>query len=209
MPRQGAYDSIHLNADMGVDAGRPVVAAPFCADLCLHLHVRWGTHAVAAGKDHPPFLGWSSGAHAYSHSILGAPLVPPNQRISLGVTRPDATKTKIRYIADIHEPKEGKRQVVLEQGLGFAYTYGGLGPDDRFFISVVYGGSQDPVTVLGFVAGVPDSAVRAFFRGIYTQIRFLSYGSAAAVKPQQIPTDVFTDPDSVQDPLIFRKLVDL
>ena len=207
LPRQGGFDNIHLNADMGTDAlKRPVIAAPFCADLCLHLHVRWGVHAAASAlEDKRPFLGWSSGPHAHSHSATGAPLVPPNQRVSFGVTRPAADKTVIRYLVTVSAPRENKRQVILEQGLGFAFSYGGLINPVRYGLGAAYGLFQLDL-LRDYLAG-DDAATRAFFRGIYTRIRFLSYGYAGTDAPQQIPTDVFAMPGSAERQA-FRKLVD-
>jgi len=62
--RHGAFDNVDVNADMGADlAGCPVIAAPFGADLCLHLRVRWGLNQPARRQSTPlPCLGWSSGA---------------------------------------------------------------------------------------------------------------------------------------------------
>ena len=208
-PRQGAYDNVHLNADMGVDtAGRQLIAAPFCADLCLHLHVRWGVHAAASATNDPlPFLGWTSGPHATSHSALGAPLVPPNQRISFGVTRPDAAHTRIRYVAEVARPAEGRAQVILEQGLGFAFTYNGLDVGPRILLAGVYADPAHPLVAAGFIAR-NDADTRQFFRGIYERIRFYSYGYAGSVPPQQIPTDQEAGEQAITSPF-FRSLVDL
>jgi hypothetical protein len=110
----------------------PRVAAPFCADVCFHLHVRWGLGAIGAALTPHAFYGWSdSGAH----TTPGAPLVPPNQHISLGVepmSKPPANSvgpnddmgvTRVSYHATINEPKLDHRQIILEQGMGIAYAY--------------------------------------------------------------------------------------
>lgn len=208
LPRQGAYDNIHVNADMGVDSvGRPIIAAPFCADLCLHLHFRWGTHAVEPAADPVPFLGWSDGPHATSYSSLGAPLVPPNQRITLKAQRVDAKRTQMNYAAEIVSPREGRNQVILEQGIGFAFTYGGLRVEDRAGLALAYGELLRPLVSLGFVRG-DDAMTRQFFRGVYERIRWLTYGFAGDTEPQQIPTehvDVALGPSSD----LFRGLVEL
>jgi hypothetical protein len=208
LPRQGGYDNIHVNADMGLDTqGRAMIAAPFCADVCLHLHVRWGTEAAAGAQEPLPFLGWSDGPHAMSHSRLGAPLVPPNQRITFGVQRPDTAHTRIRYAAEIVAPIADRRQVVLEQGLGFAFTYNGLAFPDRAKLAGAYGGALSPLVTAGFVAGT-DAQVRQFFRTIYERIRFYSYGFAPGTPaPQQIPVDVDVGPAPTGPPL--QPLVDL
>lgn len=188
LPRQGAFDNLHVNTDMGLDSlGRPIIAAPFCADLCLHLHVRWGTHAAEPAKELANFLGWSSGHHPAANSTLGAPLVPPNQRITLGAQRLDAMRTRIRYVAAVMWPEEARKQVVLEQGLGFAFTYNGLKMHERGLLSGPYmlRGSVSLSTVQGFIAG-NDPDVRAFFHHIYECIRWYSYGYSGT-PPQQIP----------------------
>jgi len=208
-PRQGAYDNLHVMANMGNDTeGRPMVAAPFCADLCLHLHFRWGKHAVEPAEDPVPFLGWSSGPHAAAHSSIGAPLVPPNQRITLNVHRVDAEQTQIRYAAEIDIPREGRNQVILEQGLGFAFTYGGLRLRDRVGLSAAYARFSSPLVATGFALGTSDAMTREFFRGVYEKIRWLSYGFEGSDQPQQIPTEHLDGPTGVGSPL-FRGFVDL
>ena len=128
-PRQGAFDNLHVNADMGSDGDRVIIAAPFCADVCLHLHVRWGVLAAeSATIERAPFLGWTGGRHPVAHAALGSPLVPPNQQVSFGITRPDAAQTKIRYVVQVSAPREGRRQVDSRAGHRFRLHLWRAGP---------------------------------------------------------------------------------
>lgn len=209
VPRQGNFDNIHINADMGQDSvGRQLIAAPFCADLCLHLHVRWGIHATdAATTDAVPFLGWSSGPHAEAHAALGAPLVPPNQRVTFRLSRPSAAKTRIRYCAEVASPRRGSRQVILEQGLGFAFTYNGLKAPDRTLLGGAYLTTANAALYLDFMNG-DDSAIREVFRSIYERIRYYTYGvEDTSTLRQQIPTDAATGPYAPGESF-FRSLVE-
>lgn len=214
-PRQGAYDNVHLNADMGTDkVGRQVIAAPFCADVCLHLHWRWGDEAAKGAERY--FYGWSSGPAAQPHRQLGAPLVPPNQRITLTVRCPDAAHTHLTYHADAFNPRRGRRQVFLEQGLAFAFNYAGLKDFYRGLLAGAYGDILNPIDLVRFVSNSDpedqEYAARKFFQGVYEQIRLYSYGFAppgAASAPQQIPTDTGTGKPFEPESPAFRGLVNL
>ena len=133
-PRQGGYDNVHIHPEM-VHPGNgghgahhpPIVAAPFCADMCLHLHWRWGTvslNDISNRGDLANFLGWGDGRRDQgAHTARGAPLVPPNQRIDLEVHRQTLDATRLRYIVSASNPGVDEWQVFLEQRLAFAYEY--------------------------------------------------------------------------------------
>lgn len=99
------------------------------------------------------FLGWGkpAGGDWQSNILKGAPLIPPNQRLRIAVTDPsrdssyvagkvsdgsvtlgssfertggpDDRKRALWYMVEIDAPKEEQRQVVFEQGAGFAFDY--------------------------------------------------------------------------------------
>jgi hypothetical protein len=129
-----------------------IVSAPFCGVACLHFHWRWAdiSHVTASLKDRlnyvlyytpsstpplliPPkiqkitsnsFLGWDN---KKSHSTIGAPLLPPNQRLDVNyqsgpVVSPQIKILELSYTINFPEPRQ--RQVLLEQGIGWAMQYG-------------------------------------------------------------------------------------
>jgi hypothetical protein len=183
--RQGAYDSVHIAADMGTDAdGRQITPAPFCADLCMHIHWRWGTVATGAARQPHAYLGWGSGREDLgAHSLRGAPLTPPNQRVEVEVEPLSAgARTAVSYEATIYAPRQGERQVVLEQGIGLAFTYNGLRPNE---IALLVGGlerSRDPgglekdlKTKKSTAPVAYDTQVRTLFHtGVYPAIAWYS-----------------------------------
>jgi hypothetical protein len=132
--RQGAFDSVHVHPAMGVHNGRTIVPAPFCADLCIHVHVRWGVVALsgqiprAPGTiNRPLYLGWGPTGRLDqgAHTTLGAPLVPPNQRVEIAVDA-KAKDSTVTYQATALNPDYRAFQVFLEQGTGVLWSYGGL-----------------------------------------------------------------------------------
>jgi hypothetical protein len=130
-PRQGAYDSIHVTPPMGLDDnGQAIIAAPFCGDMCVHMHFRWGADGVdnrlVSETARPRYLGWTTGRLAQAQVLLGTPLIPPNQHIDVTVERPADDEVKVTYAAKIATPAPGAWQVLLEQGLGMAFSYQGI-----------------------------------------------------------------------------------
>src|SRR6266568_7994040 len=59
--RQGAYDNVHIHPSMSKHSGGEIIPVPFCCELCMHFHWRWGTVALAGAIDLPLFLGWGNG----------------------------------------------------------------------------------------------------------------------------------------------------
>lgn len=157
--RQGAYDNIHIHAKMMPNDYEPnePVHAPFCGHSCVHLHWRWGPAAadgaIPKSKD-KQYLGWS--INKISNIDPKAPLIPPNQRLRVAITKAnhirnvvtvapsntnptynwdedsilggfsnnlDQKLKTIWYAIDIKWPNAGEKQVILEQGLGWAYRY--------------------------------------------------------------------------------------
>lgn len=158
MPRQGAYDNIHVMGDMGMHgeldcdpstssvAAIPMVAAPFCGVDCLHMHWRWATLTDAIsqavsyvpGKTYHNSFGWGLiNAESYkgwsgnnSHTAVGSPLVPPNHGVIVTLQETNSTDpTKagdklVLYATSIYFPQPDVNHVTMEQGLGWAMTYG-------------------------------------------------------------------------------------
>ena len=53
-PPASFFDNVHIHPDMGQDdKGRNIVAAPFCGDLCCHLHWRGGWFRSSARRRRP------------------------------------------------------------------------------------------------------------------------------------------------------------
>ncbi len=199
--RQGAYDNVHLHADMGTDdKGRPVVAAPFCADLCLHLHWRWGIVAIGVTRTPYSFLGWGNGKlDQGAHTIRGAPLIPPNQHLEIDITAQSNSEALVKYISVAYAPGLDEYQVFLEQGIGFAFTYDGLPIDDLVRLCAAVGvigptKMEEKKTELdGLLKSDPaklDREKRMLFQHIYEKIRWYDTNLdkiKAGVDVQQVP----------------------
>ncbi len=147
--RQGAHDNIHLHGDMGDDGhANKMLHAPFCAEACMHIHWRWGAYPSSQASDQTErFLGWGwERGNIVSNSTPGAPLIPPSHQLRFAVTQPTATRRappnvlgpgaievganaldpllkRLWYTVDIDAPAVGRRQVIWEHGIGWAYAY--------------------------------------------------------------------------------------
>jgi hypothetical protein len=214
MPRQGAYDNIHIHGDMGTyrsNPQMPMIMAPVCAHACFHLHWRWSpanymiqlfnlfgdlfSATVAASSDPVKFVqevmqaiesqeeetavvihvvplfrdaadlvhalfygsdynGWSSELFtARSGVSLGAPLVPPNQRVRIALTADGSTATPsgrelqpdrkyVWYRTEILSPVwRDRRQVTHHPPAGLAYKHapGPLANMLRALLALRYG----------------------------------------------------------------------
>ena len=145
VPRQGAYDNIHVHGKMMPSIfNDPGVHAPFCGRSCVHLHWRWGSMGyILPGVDTKPYKGWDS---ERSNMLEEAPLIPPNQKLTIAVANtghtrfsddyivdPNATinlnstSKEVWYSVDIMNPDQNSSHVIFEQGLGYAYQlYNGI-----------------------------------------------------------------------------------
>jgi hypothetical protein len=154
--RQGDFDNTHTHAKMAnLDRCSNVqIHAPFCGHSCIHLHWRWSALAVtgASGGRGWQFKGWSGSIRSTrrhtavvtprAYTSNGAPLIPPNQRLSFAICAPNQTRhshdhivdpnspglldarTKLNwYCVDVINPLPKQRQVIFEQGMGWAYRY--------------------------------------------------------------------------------------
>jgi hypothetical protein len=134
---QGEFDNLHIAPKMvlrpenvtshhipkeklaGLDR---ITMAPFCFHDCLHMHLRWG----AADGD-AQNRGWQD--EETPNALAGAPLVPPNQRVTLNLMSP----TSFEYTAEALGVRAGSWQIMLHHGLGYALNA-------KYRINVVRGG---------------------------------------------------------------------
>ena len=198
-PRQGAFDSLHINADMGQDSqGRPIAAAPFCADKCIHLHWRWGTLATASADYPYAFKGWTDPLteDGAAHSVPGTPLIPPNQHLEIAVQRLDDAHIQVQYDVRAFDPRLDEIHVLLEQGIGFAYSYEGIFPPLASGLANSVGAT--PRSILDPVQG------RLMFHEIYQRIRWFDPANDHVANPnvQQFPaigSGIFVTPSDLEN----------
>jgi hypothetical protein len=203
-PRQGDYDNLHLHP---VPADEDMVEAPFCADGCLHFHWRWGVLA-GPGPDPYSFLGWGDGRRGRGgHTTLGAPLIPPNQHLDVEAVRgTDPGVFDFLYKVTVNAPAMDQRQVLFEQGVGFAFSYEGtLRPIEFVRLAVVVNAVHgllfkvtldELLTKRFFQPFEYDVAVRKLFHGIYHQLQFYHVDVDRMLQEhvQQIPEGNRVDP---------------
>lgn len=196
LPRQGAFDNVHINPDMGTDTrSNKIVAAPFCGDLCLHLHWRWGEVTLVGSPWRKNFLGWGDGhLDRGAHTLAGAPLIPPNQKLWIKLDK-QTGKTSIRYDVTAHDPDFDAYQVFMEQGIGVAFNYLGLSPDLVTLLAIGVGEwgptsvEDKPKELRKLQKEDPakyNEKVRAIFHKFYPRIRFYSEPDVKA-DVQQVP----------------------
>jgi hypothetical protein len=127
MAGQGEFDNLHLAPKMVAPAEvvrrnpnmastmREIAMAPFCIHDCLHTHVRWGTAATNKSA-----CGWSGTAEnpGEPSQIPGAPLVPPNQEVTIKLLTPSS----FRYTAKIRKPAAAQWQPIFHHGSAYALT---------------------------------------------------------------------------------------
>jgi len=102
--------------------------APFCVHDCFHLHWRWG-RPYASGMSPKHTRGWS---HDTPYSEPGAPMVPPNQDVSIRLL----SASSLAYTARIHAPVVGRWQIVMHHGAAYALS-GPSGADALQFLNDV------------------------------------------------------------------------
>lgn len=155
--RQGCYDNVHVSGDMGKyespNIFTRVMAAPFCAEDCWHLHWRWGVMAeliapvagtyfdfidsffsiqqdpsnlreyLSTPSDHSKgYRGWDKNPLTSTASTsLFAPMIPPNQKLTVGVINSSDNKSKtVQYKVEVIAPHYGQKQVLMEHGWAWA-----------------------------------------------------------------------------------------
>lgn len=198
-----AYPGI---CDATAIAKEDVIAAPFCGVDCFHMHWRWSllsetiagiTSSTSSKSTFPgigdtpipnPFNSWQT-APAYrgwstkrSHSQLGAPLIPPNQRLNMHLEALDHSKPRrdkiVDYKVTVSAPAPGENQVILEQGMGWAMIESELLAAKVGPVSVLYAPPMphglaplsDIVPGINFIKRLKDPEVA--FSKLYDYIRF-------------------------------------
>jgi hypothetical protein len=131
MAGQGEFDNIHIAPKMVIrpENVRPfinghmstpiqltgldnITMAPFCIHDCMHLHTRWS--ADVSGKQ---AKGWSD--EETPNSLAGAPVVPPNQKVTLNLLSP----TSFEYVAEARNVRTGAWQIMFHHGAGYALDF--------------------------------------------------------------------------------------
>jgi GH25 family lysozyme M1 (1,4-beta-N-acetylmuramidase) len=205
LPRHAAYDALCIHPDLGADSeGRAIIGAPICADLGLHLHWRRGMSFAGGPAPRNVLRGWGAGRLGQgAHSVLGAPAVPPNQRVAIEVT-PAANQSTVtvKYTATATEIATGRWNVFLEQGLAFAFQYAieGAVPwqipslsfgQQAWLAAAVGAGTFDDVRKqLKALDGQPnplDAAVRTLWWSIMPRLRFFDATLDGSAE-QQVPS---------------------
>jgi hypothetical protein len=181
----------------------------------VHLHWRWGG---VAGDSAPvgrawQFRGWDKGGvrstsratglyRASAHSLSGAPLLPPNQRLMFALCEPTATRHSADhvinpaspqpldalrklywYCTDVIQPHFEQRQVLFEHGIGWAYRY--AVPEESDAVgNLEHGVFLDPLPW----TGVPtQQEMMEFFQEVYEVFRYRDaphVGSCVDAVPQ-------------------------
>lgn len=110
MPRQGAYDNIHMAPLMPYKAkdgeDKSAIMAPICEHDCLHIHWRWGAEF---NDDH--LKGWNNNG---PYSVIGAPHIPLNQTLEVGLQ-----DTTFSYTPTATNIPAKTWQVFFHHGTGF------------------------------------------------------------------------------------------
>lgn len=201
VPRQGSYDNLHVAADHGLgDIGNPnsqLTPAPFCADMCNHFHWRWGTAATSVAYEPYSFLGWGVGKVGHgANRVMGAPLVPPNQHVEFDTDPAIPGKVSITYTVDAVRPGHGERQVFLEQGLFFVFSYfGRLTWGQLSLLSLAVGFGPSPFSAFFFNIRnrANDLLRRELFDFVYRRIKFFDPTDDDVVRPFVFQTPVETN----------------
>jgi hypothetical protein len=140
---QGEFDNLHIAPKMiapkEVLANNPgdatltaIAMAPFCVHDCMHTHVRWGNGSFAQPKH---IQGWD-GFKPYSK--IGAPLVPPNQKITLTLVSPVEFVYKAEVTPTAQLPiKPGQWQIVNHHGSAYAVNIGIKGKTAKLGVGVL------------------------------------------------------------------------
>lgn len=193
-PRQGMYDNLHSHAKMStLDInGNAQVHAPFCGHSCVHTHWRW-SNISSWGYifNNNKYKGW--GQVGGANSLHDAPKVPPNQKVKVAICRTtsngsnggnsfsdtnilnpaslgtlDPLHKTFWYRAEIISPNANESQVVMEQGIGWAFRYST--PDE----SSAVGGLTDVISDNLPWTGTPTQhQISAFFEdNVYPRFRY-------------------------------------
>lgn len=129
MPRQGAFDNLHIAPAMiapevirktrqASSAGADwhsldkIFMAPVCHHDCFHMHWRWGA-GLHTFKDIRHLKGWGAGG---AYQEVGAPMIPQNQDLYVECPEPN----EVVYRVEIEDEIPALRwQVFLDHGAGY------------------------------------------------------------------------------------------
>jgi hypothetical protein len=167
-PRQAQFDSIHVAPRMrahllmgrpGLDSAEYVDSlsnirmAPFCEHDCFHTHWRWGANwndyrQTPLLKNRKPISGFgpSSGDAKFAgvgapYTIIGAPLVPLNQEISIAFESEHVFEYTAKMKKDV---VPGIWQAVYHHGSAYAVSIVAKG-QVNFLVNGLTGASVDSV----------------------------------------------------------------
>jgi hypothetical protein len=204
LPRQGAYDSLCIHPDRGNDvAGKLLAAAPYCADLGLHLQWRHGLSSSGGPAPFHLFRGWGAGRLGQgAQTVLAAPVVPPNQHVDVEIIPTfDRSSVTVKYSVTASEVLPNRWQVFLEQGLAYAFQYvvsAGLAPTTSAFTFADLGvlsetvGATKAADVIARLAPLVlqpanlDAAIRDVWLSIQKRLRWFDQ-ALDGTTVQQIP----------------------
>jgi len=174
-----------------------VIHAPVCGFCCLHMHWRWGKRAYNIGENWfingfrskvgEKFAGWGIGKDKMirSFSNPGDPLIPYNQHLNIAITNPSSTPAtenglilptnitnldpdvKAIWYAVHIDAKLLDSYVILEQGLGFAFSYAKAA--DIMTGSPSVGGLSDILSLPAYL-GISETAYPDFFAALATMV---------------------------------------
>jgi hypothetical protein len=138
---------------------------------------------------------------AAAHALAGAPLIPPNQRLMFALCRPGATRHSADHIinpaasgaldplrklnwycVDIIQPNFEQRQVLFEQGIGWAYRY--ALEDESTAVDRLTDGISDDLPLTGTPT---HQQMMEFFDDVYKLFRYRDaphVGSCVNAVPQ-------------------------
>ena len=118
LPRQAAFDNIHIAPQMEVSLSVPLLGgipstavsmAPVCAHDCFHIHWRWSQHYTEEQN-----LGWGPSG---PYTQPGAPMVHPNQIVTVATV---AGVPGFRYEAAAAAHPANNWMVVMPHGAAYA-----------------------------------------------------------------------------------------
>jgi hypothetical protein len=146
---QGEFDSLHIAPKMLAPSdvratypGEPTLSgiamAPFCIHDCLHTHTRWGNGSFAQPKH---IKGWD-GFTPYSK--IGAPLVPPNQKITIS----PVSGSEFVYQAEVIPNPNfgidgGQWQIINHHGSAYALSISKTGKLAKNSLGALLGGAGE------------------------------------------------------------------
>lgn len=145
--RQGEFDNLHLAPKMK-HGKHEAFMAPVCQHDCVHTHWRWSEGYKAKAQ-----RGWSD-ANPQPFSKAGAPMVPPNQAITITTI----VGPGFQYDGFIDGPIEARTlQVINHHGSTYALELDavvGSTVDGSFYHNMRFNGDHERIQYRGGDAGL-------------------------------------------------------